>query len=163
MALEPQNLKDPQDRSVRVSAGEVTEPTAEHPLEAQEPLTPQRQLSENRRNDVLIAGGVVVLAAILACHKINNGDFWVHLKSGWYMGTQGSIPETDPFSYTAEGRPWVNPSWLYDRAVYALQSALQRTRLDGKFDDEVSGAMPSVGGEETATVAAAPIGEGIGA
>ncbi len=40
-----------------------------------------------------------------------------HIAAGDFIRDTGSIPETDPWSFTAEGVPWYNISWGWDVAV----------------------------------------------
>jgi hypothetical protein len=48
---------------------------------------------------------------------VGGGDLFWHLASGREIWRRGSIPFTDPFSYSFEGRPWQNHEWLWD-ALY---------------------------------------------
>lgn len=41
--------------------------------------------------------------------EIRDSDFWWHLKTGEYISTSGSLPSTDPFSYTSLTKDPVNP------------------------------------------------------
>ncbi len=43
------------------------------------------------------------------------GTGW-HLVLGRYILDTGSVPARDLFSFTAEGRPWIDQSWLFDAA-----------------------------------------------
>jgi hypothetical protein len=45
-------------------------------------------------------------------------DFWWHLKMGEVIGTTGSIPRTDLFSFTAQGQPFVLQNWLGELFYY---------------------------------------------
>jgi len=93
-----------------------------------EPLTPERLAAENRRNDLFIIGGVIVVAFLMGAFKINDPMLWVHLKSGSVIAQQG-IPDKDPFSYTAADRRWVNSQWLFDWALYRVELAESRSRV----------------------------------
>ncbi|MBM4078712.1 MAG: tetratricopeptide repeat protein [Planctomycetes bacterium] len=48
------------------------------------------------------------------CFKVEDHDLWWHLKTGEYILQTRSIPHTDIYSFTAEGKPWANSSWLTD-------------------------------------------------
>ncbi len=39
-------------------------------------------------------------------------DVWWHLRAGRLIVATGSVPQADPFSFTAYGRPWTYHSWL---------------------------------------------------
>lgn len=45
-------------------------------------------------------------------------DFWWHLETGELIATTGVVPATDPYSYTASGRPWVAHEWLWELTIY---------------------------------------------
>lgn len=47
-------------------------------------------------------------------------DFYWHLKTGEYIVSHLSIPSTDPFSYTAAGKPWVAHEWLTELILYSV-------------------------------------------
>lgn len=63
----------------------------------------------------------LTLAAVftIALSTLTRFDFWWFLKSGELILETGTVPRTDPFSYTAEGRPWVNHMWA-TQALLAL-------------------------------------------
>jgi len=50
-------------------------------------------------------------------------DFWWHLKMGEVIFTTGSIPRTDIFSFTAEGKPFIVQNWLSEIIYYLLYGA----------------------------------------
>ncbi len=56
---------------------------------------------------------VVTLLAVatIALSSLTVFDFWWYLASGQRILETRSVPATDPFSYTAEGRPWINHMW----------------------------------------------------
>ena len=58
----------------------------------------------------LIAATLLAVATI-ALSSLTLFDFWWYLASGQRILEARSIPKTDPFSYTAEGRPWINHMW----------------------------------------------------
>ncbi len=45
-------------------------------------------------------------------------DFWWHLKLGEVIVTTQSIPSTDLFSFTAEGRPFIAQNWLAEVLLF---------------------------------------------
>ncbi len=47
-------------------------------------------------------------------------DMWWHLATGRYIVESGTIPTTDPFSYTAIGQPWVAHEWLAELLMYLI-------------------------------------------
>jgi len=69
----------------------------------------------------LLAFAVAVLAAwALALFPIHCPDTWWHLRTGRLILEQHRIPTTDPFTYTAAGRPWVTHEWLAEVLLYLL-------------------------------------------
>jgi tetratricopeptide (TPR) repeat protein len=57
----------------------------------------------------------VLLVAAVACfavHKIVAHDVWWQLATGEWILANG-VPRTDPFSYFAPARPWIEMRWLY--------------------------------------------------
>lgn len=55
-----------------------------------------------------------VFTFVFATAKIRNFDIWWHLRTGEWILQNGRVPQTDPFSFTAEGTPWVVHYWLSD-------------------------------------------------
>lgn len=59
----------------------------------------------------LVAAGLAVLIQFNA--KIfNDPDTSWHLAAGQFILAAGNVPTTDPFSWSAAGRPWVAHEWL---------------------------------------------------
>ena len=56
----------------------------------------------------------------IALSSLTEFDFWWYLKSAEIILRTRSVPATDPFSYTAAGRPWINHMWASQLAVLAL-------------------------------------------
>ena len=65
---------------------------------------------------VVLLSGVFILTFF---HR-TDPDFWWHLSTGRYIAETGSIPSTDPFSYTAAGRPWIAHEWLSELLIYVV-------------------------------------------
>jgi len=68
-------------------------------------------------------GGLAATAAFcvvfcLALFKVQNFDFWWHLRTGQLIVDTGAVPSADPYCFTSEGRLWVNPSWLADVGLW---------------------------------------------
>jgi hypothetical protein len=53
----------------------------------------------------------LLAVATIAVASLTTFDFWWYLASGERILATRSVPATDPFSYTAEGRPWINHMW----------------------------------------------------
>ena len=70
--------------------------------------------------DLLLAALAVVLAFLVGSFVARNTDLWVHLAAGQRLMTGEYRLGTDPFSYSAAERVWVNHSLLYDAGFYLL-------------------------------------------
>lgn len=62
----------------------------------------------------------LAIPAFFGFRTLSNSDFWIHLATGRLLAQQGWI-RSDPFSFTTDSsRVWINPTWLYDAALYRL-------------------------------------------
>ncbi len=83
---------------------------------------------KRRNTDVLLLGGLslaVLLTLSLAPALFNDGDMSWHLAAGQWMIDRGAVPDSDPFSFTYAGRPWLAHEWLSEvfmAAVWRLGS-----------------------------------------
>lgn len=77
---------------------------------------------------------VVLLAFVGPMRATADTDTWWHLRTGDWILEQGTLPRTDPFSWTAEGRSWVTHEWLSQviyAAIYRLAGAAGLLILSG--------------------------------
>ncbi len=65
---------------------------------------------------------VFAYAFFFASRPLSDGDFWWHLKTGEYILKNRSIPNTDLFSFTSYGKPWVAHEWLSEVGFYLVYS-----------------------------------------
>jgi hypothetical protein len=67
---------------------------------------------------------LVVFASIFALGvcKIQGYDLWFHMKTGEHILSTGSIPYSDPFSYTAQN-PWIAHEWGAGVVYFLVQKA----------------------------------------
>ncbi len=72
---------------------------------------------------VLALAAAILVSGLLALYPIHSFDLWWHLRTGQLILEQGHIPRVDPFTYTAEGRPWVTHEWLAEILFYLLHRA----------------------------------------
>jgi hypothetical protein len=70
--------------------------------------------------DGALAALVLVFAFGAASFVARNSDVWVHLAAGKRLFAGQYTPGSDPFSYSAADRAWVNHSWLVDAVSYLL-------------------------------------------
>jgi hypothetical protein len=60
-----------------------------------------------------LVGGAMVLAGFtLGLRPLSDNSFLTHLATGRLILDTGSVPASDPYSFTAAGEPWVVQSWL---------------------------------------------------
>ncbi|MDH3256371.1 MAG: hypothetical protein OEM27_02040, partial [Nitrospinota bacterium] len=57
---------------------------------------------------------VYTFAFIQFSYVTADPDLWGHIRFGQDIWEQGEVHDTDPFSYTAEGQPWINHEWLME-------------------------------------------------
>jgi hypothetical protein len=69
----------------------------------------------------------------MAMRPITDPDVWWHLKTGELIATTHHVPQTDPFSYTRAGQPWVNHEWLSDWMIFSAYKRFGFPGLDGVF------------------------------
>ncbi len=74
----------------------------------------------------LLLLAALLFGAVLALGQIY--DIWAILAGRRYILAHG-LPPTDPFSFTAEGRPWANQMWLRQVLFYWIYSTLGRIPL----------------------------------
>ncbi|MDO8602966.1 MAG: tetratricopeptide repeat protein [Candidatus Omnitrophota bacterium] len=66
---------------------------------------------------ILIFFTFAVLALFLV-HPVQNGDTWMHLKSGQLMIERMQVLSIDDYSYTIAGKEWLNHQWLSQVIFY---------------------------------------------
>lgn len=76
-----------------------------------------------RRIEQLTLACFLVVPLFLCLFPIVSRDIGFHLRAGAWIWSHGEIPTTDPFSYTAFGRPWIDSHWLFQVIVFAVHSA----------------------------------------
>ncbi|MBL4821299.1 MAG: hypothetical protein JKY98_09985 [Gammaproteobacteria bacterium] len=67
----------------------------------------------------------MAFVAAVALPLIDPDYFW-HLETGEFTLFNGALPQTDPFSYTMEGRAWVAHEWLFQCILYLLHNSVGR-------------------------------------
>ena len=67
----------------------------------------------------LLLGSLLGLATAAAMiQPVRSYDLWWHLATGRLMARTGSIPTSDPFSFTRAGTPWLDHEWLFQIFAY---------------------------------------------
>src|SRR5262249_32397483 len=74
------------------------------------PAGTERMTSGRAARWALLVATLLTVATI-ALSSLTVFGFWWYLASGESSLATRSVPTTDPFSYTAEGRPWINHMW----------------------------------------------------
>jgi tetratricopeptide (TPR) repeat protein len=66
-------------------------------------------------------GGLIVLflllTFLLGAFPLKDTDIYWHLRTGDLIRQTGTVPRTDIFTFTSEGRPWIDLHWLFQIAV----------------------------------------------
>lgn len=78
--------------------------------------------AEDRYATALLLAFVAALCAYLTFFKnlFYDGDTGWHLAAGRHILETGSIPRTDPFSFTSAGQPWHAHEWLAEVVMAAV-------------------------------------------
>lgn len=86
-------------------------------------MTPELVEDEALRGDFMLRAFVLLLAALLACTEVAETATLVHIKTGQFLSANGWLPPgQDVFSFTVDGRPWYNLTWLFDLALAGMFS-----------------------------------------
>ena len=72
---------------------------------------------------------VFCLIFILAHRALFDLDIWLHLKTGEFIVQNKIIPSKDTFSFTLQGRPWVDHEWLFQAFSYLIYTKWQAEGL----------------------------------
>ena len=105
----------PQDDALDAAAVEVEEPQPEP-----EPWTPERVTEWNAYYDLYVLGAALLLAFTASAVRTNHASLWSHLRMGREIIARTSPLLADTFSYTEEGKTWVNVPWLFQAASAGL-------------------------------------------
>lgn len=70
--------------------------------------------------DWLGLAALIALAVPLAGRPLSHDDLFWHLESGAWMAEHGTVPRTDPFSFTRPDAPWVTHEWGFSLLVYGI-------------------------------------------
>jgi tetratricopeptide (TPR) repeat protein len=71
----------------------------------------------NRAADAGLIVLFLLLAFLLGAFPLKDTDIYWHLRTGDLIRQTGQIPRTDIFTFTSEGRPWIDLHWLFQIAV----------------------------------------------
>lgn len=62
---------------------------------------------------------LAAIGFVIGSRVISDNSFLTHLATGRLILDEGAIPKVDPYSFTANGEPWVVQSWLVS-VIYAV-------------------------------------------
>lgn len=82
--------------------------------------------------------------ALVALQPLHDNSFFTHLATGRLILDRGSVPSTDPYSFTAAGHPWLVQSWLVS-LVYAWAEAVAGISGVRLVVAALAGALSAVG------------------
>jgi hypothetical protein len=57
---------------------------------------------------------------VMTVRELSDPDVWWHLRAGQYILEHSTVPHTDPFSFTAQGKEWVAHEWLSEVFLYGI-------------------------------------------
>ncbi|HKU43322.1 MAG TPA: hypothetical protein VJR89_34410 [Polyangiales bacterium] len=63
------------------------------------------------------------LLALLGARPLEHDDLFFHLRTGALIAQTGSIPHSDPFSFTLPGAPWTTHEWGFALLAYGVYRA----------------------------------------
>ena len=86
--------------------------------------TPLRWLPSPVAILTIALGGVMF--AITVTKGVQDPDFFWHITTGQLIAETGTVPSTDPFSFTWFERPWTPHEWLSELLIYWLVTGLGR-------------------------------------
>ncbi len=72
------------------------------------------------RQTLLWSALYAVFALLTVQTPVVEADIWWHLRTGQWIIEHGTVPVTDPFTYTCWGQPWMAYSWLFELVAYAV-------------------------------------------
>ena len=62
----------------------------------------------------IIYGLVFLITVVFCIRQVHEPDLWWQLRTGEYIIENGEVPQTDVFSLSYEGQPWVNVKWGFE-------------------------------------------------
>ena len=84
---------------------------------------PQIRPGMPRATFTLLTALAAFAFTIIVPTALRDGDTGWHIATGAWIVAHARVPTTDPFSFTATGRPWVAHEWLSELAMYASYRA----------------------------------------
>ena len=88
-----------------------------------EPWTAERVSEWNAYYDFYVKLAAFLLVFMVSCNYVTDTQLWLHLKTGQLIAENGWPITSDVFSYTENGRQWLDIPWLFQwihAAIYKL-------------------------------------------
>lgn len=142
----PKKGRDQDDAPETTPAAEAAEELDVEP--EPEPWTPARVSEWNAYYDLYVMGAALLLTFVVSSVRANNAPLWSNLKVGRQIIAQASPLVADAFSYTEEGKRWVNIPWLFQTshaAVHDLAIDLVPTDPTDPTANRASAAQIAIG------------------
>lgn len=142
---EPDAVADP---TVAAASSDLE---ASEPIDVEpepEPWTPERVSEWNAYYDWYVMGAALLLAFVVSANRTNYSPLWANLKQGQYILKQAWPAPADVFSYTQEGRSWVNVPWLFQAshaAIYKVAYGLVPVSPDDPTANRASAEQIAIG------------------
>jgi tetratricopeptide (TPR) repeat protein len=101
-------------------------PAAGVPAEPPKPARPRRtpapapapeRAGPSRLADAALVALFLALIVLLGMFPLKDTDFWWHLRTGDLIRRTGAWPQTDWYTFGAEGRPWIDLHWIFQVLV----------------------------------------------
>lgn len=67
-----------------------------------------------RRSLLLSTVFLLVISLTISTYSVLDSDMGWHLRTGQWIFSHGTLPLTDPFSVSGQGKPWIAYSWLFE-------------------------------------------------
>lgn len=93
--------------------------------------------------EALTAGAFGLLGLVFGSRPIGDNSAFTHIRTGIDMLAGHGIPRTDPYSFTAQGEPWVVQSWFMS-FVYGAAHRVGGFEAIVVFNALLSGALAFV-------------------
>ena len=88
-----------------------------------DPMLGRLSLWIRQFNTTRLATAILFVAVFaMAARTPADTDTWWHLQAGRVTLESGRILQSDVFSHTRQGQPWINHSWLSQIILYLLFS-----------------------------------------
>lgn len=78
---------------------------------------------------VIAVTSIFCLIFVIAHRAIFDLDIWLHLKTGEFILQSRNIPAYDIFSFTLQGKPWIDHEWLFQVISYLIYNKWQAEGL----------------------------------